>query len=375
MKNFDELVPTKGPKPKGLAPLEMVLVLPLLMMFMGVIIVFGYAASWKIRSEVVARDVGWKIRYPRSQSYPHTTKRDLEGSRIFELHERSPEWQEARDDNERLESYRSGDQNLEDYANDEVVTAPIIRGPITEVTVNDRLLDFTRGISRGVSDITRPSPVMSEFGRVNFVTPNAFMDDEFQYTRMSWTTPRGETVGTGGNWGRRIPVLWELELDYLWEDGAISEAIFSINDVRDPIVMAIDEDMDYYTWMRRVQRWRTDINGNRYKEFVLGNPLPVPPNPESYDFIPDFSPMRGIRTNNYQLDRDWVLDNIVQPYIDRLPLKPIEMAQRSINLFERVLSANEEELCSPPLSVGEIGRLKGWIEQLRRYIENLEGTR
>ena len=46
----------------GLAPVEMAIALPFLMLFMAAIIAFGYAASWKIRSEVVARDVGWRSR-------------------------------------------------------------------------------------------------------------------------------------------------------------------------------------------------------------------------------------------------------------------------------------------------------------------------
>ena len=114
----------------ALAPLEVVFVLPLLMMFMGVIIIFGYAASWKIRSEVVARDVAWKVRYPRHGTYSHSSVSDKEGSSVFELHERSPEWPERRDDNERLESFRGGGQRIADYANDVVVVAPIVRGAV-----------------------------------------------------------------------------------------------------------------------------------------------------------------------------------------------------------------------------------------------------
>ena len=381
---------TKSIGRAALAPLEIVFVLPLLMMFMGVIIIFGYAATWKIRSEVVARDVAWKARYPRHGIYNHSSLSDREGSNVFELHERSPEWPERRDDNEMLESSRDSGQNLADYANDEVVVAPIVRGAVPNIEVNNDILDFTRSISEGFADISRPSPIMPETGRVDFLTPNSFMDDEFQFQRMGWSSPGG--VGYSMGWGRgsrdiinfdsrRIPVLWELELDFLYDDAALNGAIHSINNFRDPIVMAIDEDMDYYTWMRRIQDEFIDANGNRQKYFVMGNPLPVPPNPASYQFIPDFSPLFGVSAGtynherqsgvSYQLDRQWVMENIIQPHVDGLDLKAVEMAEGTMDLFQLVLDKNEDDLCSPPLTQSEISQLEGWIEQLRKYAEKI----
>ena len=40
-------------------------VLPFLMMLMSMIIVFGYAATWKLRTETVARDTVWRVRWHR----------------------------------------------------------------------------------------------------------------------------------------------------------------------------------------------------------------------------------------------------------------------------------------------------------------------
>ncbi|MDG1873684.1 MAG: pilus assembly protein [Mariniblastus sp.] len=378
MKIFDALTLTKSEQNKwtvsrrrGVAPLEMVLVLPLLMMFMGLIVVFGYAASWKIRSEVVARDVGYKIRHPRSGGYTHTSLVDLGGSSFRELHERSPEWPEARDDNERLESHRQGDSGISSYRDHEVVAAPIIRGPVPQITVNNSLLDFTRGVSQGVAEINRPAPIMSEMGRVNFRTPHSFMDNEFQYMRMGWNTPRGQRRGIG-NFSRRIPVLWEHELDYLYDNEEISSLIFSINEMRDPVVMAIDEDMDFYVWKKRLQFLTTDDDGNEVKRFVMGEPLPVPPNPGSYRFIRDFSSSPRMRTRDYRLDRNWVFTNIVTPYLDRVVEKPIQLARASQRLYKEVLDHNERELCFPPLSQREIDLLEDWIEQLSEYIARVE---
>ena len=50
----------------GLAPLELVIALPVLLFVTAAIINLGNAALWRVRGEVVSRDVVWRSRRPRS---------------------------------------------------------------------------------------------------------------------------------------------------------------------------------------------------------------------------------------------------------------------------------------------------------------------
>ncbi len=52
----------------GLAPLELVLWLPVLLMLMALIVNYSNMTSWRLRGEVVARDAVWRTRWPRSGS-------------------------------------------------------------------------------------------------------------------------------------------------------------------------------------------------------------------------------------------------------------------------------------------------------------------
>src|SRR5688572_28950253 len=51
---------------RGLAPLELVLWLPVFMMVLALMVVFGNAAVWKVRTAFAARDAVWRIRTPRT---------------------------------------------------------------------------------------------------------------------------------------------------------------------------------------------------------------------------------------------------------------------------------------------------------------------
>ena len=53
-------------KRSGLAPLELVLALPLLLMVMALMVGIGVAATWKVRAQVTARNAAWSHRWPRS---------------------------------------------------------------------------------------------------------------------------------------------------------------------------------------------------------------------------------------------------------------------------------------------------------------------
>jgi len=76
-------IPREKPRPSrsGLAPLEMVLSLPVLLLVMGLMILLGWAGIYKVRTQIHAREAGWRVlwradprrdpqRLPNSPGFP-----------------------------------------------------------------------------------------------------------------------------------------------------------------------------------------------------------------------------------------------------------------------------------------------------------------
>jgi len=282
----------------GLAPVEMMLVLPLLMLMMATIIAFGYAASWKVRSEVVARDVAWRSRYPRSAS---------NGAR-------AREWPVPGT------MGVGGGSPIASFDDDAILQAPIIRGPIPNVNVNSRVLNFSRSVDSGNASIVREPPILPRLGRINYRTRNNFLDDRFQCY----------TMGIGNN-SRRIPVIYEIDLDFVRDSAAILNAIAAIERVRPPL-LALDEDQEFIDWYQHRCGAR------------------------------DFHP----RIRRFEsLDVDYVRQRYVQPLLGRIDNVPQTMARASISLYRQQLQA------IPPPSQAVQNELQRKIDALEEYLDRL----
>jgi hypothetical protein len=162
---------------RGLAPLELVLALPMLLMIMALAIYVGNAASWKLRAANVARDTVWNTRWPRWGASPWPVGWPAAGQ---------------------LSAAGAGNaQVLYDPQLDQVV----VRGPmIGQTVVNRNLLDPTRGLQQGNSAIQRPPPLMSSLGNFSYNLRDQILDDGWQYQRM----------GMGSNVQRREPIIYQL---------------------------------------------------------------------------------------------------------------------------------------------------------------------
>ncbi len=77
----------------GLAPLELVLALPVLLFVTALMINFGTLATWRVRGEIVSRDAAWRARWPGrgqtqlpSPTWPHDALSEARGgAQIGEL--------------------------------------------------------------------------------------------------------------------------------------------------------------------------------------------------------------------------------------------------------------------------------------------------
>src|SRR5262245_45242215 len=63
--------PFRRVRRRGLAPLELVLAIPILMFVVGLSVVFGAVACWKVRAQAAARDAIWSHRWPRGEPWGH----------------------------------------------------------------------------------------------------------------------------------------------------------------------------------------------------------------------------------------------------------------------------------------------------------------
>ena len=322
LKNFSSLIPTRfrnplrsqfriGPsEPKrdrgvgrtrrGLAPVEMALTLPLLMGFVAALVAFGYAASWKIRSEVVARNVGWRNRHPRWvhwNAYPA----EWPTSGSFDRH---------------------GAGQLEDLAQFSVTEAPIIQGPISQVNVDANLLNISRDVIQSGAQIRRSPPLLPRLGEISYDTNHQYLDDFFTHSEMGIS-----------NSSRRIPRIYDLDLDYVRDSAPVLQAVSAIqNNPRRQLLIALEEYPDFIAWQGGA---------------------------------PDFHPR--VSTRNYELDVDWVRQQRVAGLLRSIERLPQTMVRSTIGLYRRQINESE-----PPLPEATIAELERKIQELEDYLDRLE---
>jgi hypothetical protein len=165
----------------GLAPLELVLALPLLLFMMALMVNFGVIAAWKVRGSSVARFEVLRERHERSgYVYP-----------------RDASWWPT------AATYGHGaDGNV---SIDTTVDASTLGGGIT---VNTSLLDVAQGLMRGHASLNRSYPMLGGMGTFDVSAQTYLVDDKLQF----------HEVGLASNSARRSRVLYKG-----WSDGS-SEA-------------------------------------------------------------------------------------------------------------------------------------------------------
>ncbi|MEE2706868.1 MAG: hypothetical protein VX988_07440 [Planctomycetota bacterium] len=131
------------PRRRGLAPLELVLALPLMLFVMALFINAGTSAAWKVRAQGVARDAIWRTRWPRNESVPKP---------------QPASWPRSADmDRGTVAVLRQLDEQDLDL--------PVARGAtVGNARVNRDLLDPTAGGVRGEASIERPRPLLPAVG-------------------------------------------------------------------------------------------------------------------------------------------------------------------------------------------------------------------
>lgn len=165
----------------GLAPLELVLVLPLLMMVAGLMLFVANAGVWKLRAHAAAREAAFQSVHPRqsaSASQP-------------------PEWQ-------RPELTYSVAPGPAVWNVDPLENHPLLRGPSwPPLTVNSHLLDGSQGMTVGQSQSAVRSGLWPQM-RVNY----RFQREVFVLGSHQW---QYDSMGLPGPGARRSILLWDLD--------------------------------------------------------------------------------------------------------------------------------------------------------------------
>lgn len=222
---------------RGLAPLEFVLCLPVLLFVLALMVDTGSKSCWKLRGVVAARDAAWRTRWDRAAGIlpnPHSWPPPAEMGV-------SPAGASAR---------------LEVAA----LNHPVARGPtLGTFIVRSELFDQTRGGWLGDSSRTWTPPLLPKLGAEAMNQQHLLIDGRWQYAQM----------GIPHTFWRRIPYLYvlpqtdpALKAAYLLVVTAIQTAPFR------RALDALDHDEEVRAWYDRYYNFHPlvrfcDYNRNR----------------------------------------------------------------------------------------------------------------
>ena len=203
----------------GLAPLELTLSLPIMLFVMGLMIIVGTTASWKVRTVTNSRQAVWRTINPRDgENDPHS--RGWPGNARMEI--------------------ESGSTPIEfdPYDEHEVVRGQPLSAPTGEqLQVRESLFDMQAGLTNGVAEIERPFPVMGNMPprQIHLLREHPLLSSDWQFREM----------GLSSNAQRRIlflyPANYERSLSSFvqrYHEAALAIVLNPLN----PILETLDND-------------------------------------------------------------------------------------------------------------------------------------
>jgi len=324
--------PSRRESRRGLATLEMVLCLPILLMVMALMVNFGTLASWKVRGLTVARQAAWGNRSPR------TTGNNPRPSCWFPA------------------SASTNQGGTADMPNqlDPWSGYPVVRGPLVGAAVRARLLDPRRGARHGSAGLQRRFPLLARLGSYDLQAQTHLLDNKWQFAGTSmWS-----------NWQRRVPVIYELQQ----VDPALVLAY--TQSVREIIYAPFREDLwpldrdDEFIYYRNLFGWQRGI-------------------PDFHPRLP--GPCGGRCRAECGLDRDTVqlrVDDLIdriqgsaernQDGTRRVSSLPQRMTRAFIRLYQNAIREFQNRIAAdPPPTPGQIAAMQAEIRELEAKIDTL----
>ena len=172
----------------GLAPLELVLVLPILLFVMALMVNMGTAGAWKLRTQINSRQAVWRALEQRTGSKdPHP-----------------PNW--PADAALQVSQAASSPVSFDPYAAYPVVRGPVLADPLSGefLPVIPKNLNMRPSLLDGFASINRPYPLLRSLpGSLAFRRDHVIFDGtRFQYPSMNLAS----------NTSPRVPRLYPLLL-------------------------------------------------------------------------------------------------------------------------------------------------------------------
>lgn len=319
----------------GLAPLELVLNLPILLFVMALMIILGTAGGWKARTQMISRHAAWR------SSWPRTGDNDAA----------PPNWP-------RSASMGFGNHNPNVFQSDPWADHPVVRGPVIAapstgdaLPVNADLLEMPEGMQEGRAHIRRDFPIFKR------LPPH-----EYEYSRdnvlLSGTLWQFRGQGIGSNISRRIPHIYQVDLQAMI--AAEAERYFTV---------ALEMLENY-----RREEMRTLTGGDLEIRQLLGESSP--------DFRPRLSigtergtipalQGRTLRPRYCSDDLEQIQTDQVDRLVNRVGNVPRSMSDYYIGAYRRKIQELEDQDPIPPQDQALIDELEGKVRQLERFRASL----
>ncbi len=307
----------------ALAPVELVLVLPILAMLMGLMINFGVAAAWKIRTQGNAHYAAFRSVQTRTgewnaapANWPRATISQGVGSGLPTV----DQFWDAHPDTSHPRA---------DWIRGDWLSAP---GAVSAIQVEGRL-EFNGSVNSGRAQVERPVPMLRgalPSGRFRFDLNNDLLDNRWQF----------HTLGIGDNEASRTRVWWDLEHSDL---AAIDPRIAQIqtrldaaqrqllSNPRPQFLFPLDRDVEF--WIYRQHR------------------------PEFHPRLP----------GGCSLDVNDVQVNRVVPLVDRINRLPCTMSEAYLGLYREWICRLERCGADPQ----SIAPLRDRYNDLRLFVNSL----
>jgi hypothetical protein len=212
-----------------LAPLELVLWLPILMFVTALMVNVGTSQAWRERGEIAARDAAWRTRWPRQgASEPRPNTNTWPATAGYSV------------------AATADIQALHDQA----IQQPVAYGTLNPIVVRPTL-HYDTGMLAGSASISRPFPMLPKLGSFDSGTiSHPLLDEQWQTAQMHWQDDKGNQTGLPANTYRRIKALYSLPEQDPNLANAFSNALQTLFNTADNNALQVldrDEEINHYT--------------------------------------------------------------------------------------------------------------------------------
>lgn len=300
---------------RGLAPLELTLTLPLLLMVMALMVILGAAGAWKLRTLANSRQAILRAIYPRTTDNDPHPPNWWPAATVMQYHANVP-----------------SPFPFDPYAEHRVVRGPTIADPRSgnSLSVRTGTLDMTAGMHSGRASVDHDPAMWPRLG-----VRNAFSRETVMFAGQTW---QYGNMGIPTNGTRRILYTYDYEMSR-YNPGAaamvnLAAATLLANPSR-PQLEVLDQDAELRAWYGR----NIDFH-------------PQPP---------------AACTNDPSVLRTQVL----RPLLQRIDDVPRTMAETFLRMYREQLDALDNQTPPPPDLDSQRGVLLQKIRQLEDFLRTL----